>query len=495
VAGAVEGALDGATATGGEDSFVTVFAADGEQLWTARRGATGDDRVNAIAFASDGSVIVAGETDSALPGAVSLGQSDGYVRGYSSAGLSLFTREFGTTGADAASALLVRDNGAGGIDIFTGGVENNRGIVRSFSYSSAAGLSTGAARDIGYFHHGAINALAADGAELYVAGAVGADRLTLGATARASVAGNEGFVARINADLTSSDLDRASYLGSTGEDAVTSLAFVDGDLYAAGFAGGIIAGQGAGGKASSFITRLDDDGDAAWTRVFNASAGAMSLAGLAVDTSGASALDALGLPRGQVAVYDSTLLTNRSGLRAGDEFKIGVDGRRLTTIKISADETLSSLATKITRAVAGAGRAKVVAENGVERIVITPNTGKAIRVDPGRDGHDALGALGFQQGLIAKNVEGFKGVKSYGLSIIAQDFDLSTEKGAQNAVAELSAALSIVRQAYEAMANPYEQTAEEKALAERRKNAGAAPAYITAQHNNYLAALQKLSGL
>jgi hypothetical protein len=494
VAGAVEGGLNGTTAKGGDDSFVAVFASDGEQLWSARRGASGDDQVNAIAFASDGSVFVAGQTESALPGAVSLGQRDGYLRGYSSAGLELFTREFGTSGTDAATALLVRDKAGGGFDIFTGGVESNRGVVRSFTYSNASGVSQGATRDIGYFYNGAINALAVDGDVLYVAGAIGADRLTLGAPARASVAGQEGFVARINDDLTSSDLDRASYLGSTGEDSVKSLALVDGVLYAAGVAGGAIAGQGAGGKTASFLTRLGDDGDAAWTRTFNSSGGAFSLTGLAVDTSGASALDVLGLPRGQIAAFDNQPLVQRSALREGDEFRIGIDGRRLSAIKITADETLTSLAAKITRAIAGAGRAKVVSEDGVERIVITPSAGKAIRVDPGREGHDALDALGFKQGVIATNAEGFKGVKSYGLGLLAADFDLTTEKGAQAAVAELSAALSIVRQAYEALVSPYELTDEQKALEERRKNAGAAPAYITDQYNNYRAALVRLTG-
>ncbi|MBK6703869.1 MAG: hypothetical protein IPG56_09015 [Caulobacteraceae bacterium] len=89
----------------------------------------------AIAFAPDGSVVVVGQDLLSPERPISAGGVDAYVRGYSASGLELFTRQFGTGGADAATALLVRDNGAGGIDIFTGGVENNRGVVRSFSYS------------------------------------------------------------------------------------------------------------------------------------------------------------------------------------------------------------------------------------------------------------------------------------------------------------------------------------------------------------------------
>jgi hypothetical protein len=496
VAGAVEGGLSGTTARGEDDSFVAVFDADGEPQWSARRGAKGDDQVNAIAFASDGTLVVTGQTSGALPGATSVGQSDGYVRGYSQAGAELFVRQFGTVAADAASALLVRGNGSGGIDIFTGGVENNRGVLRKFSYAAAAGFVAGATRDIGYFHEGSITAIAADGASLYVGGSAGADRLNVGAAALASNAGKEGFVARLDADLTSTALDRTSYLGSALSDRVTSISVVAGSVYAAGVSGGVIAGTGAFGVENSFVTRLGADGGAEWTQTLKTSGAPFALTGLAVDASGASTLDALGLPRGVLQTADSSPLTSRSGLRNGDELRIGVDGRRLTTIRIGDDDTLTSLATAITRAIAGAGRARVVRKDGVERIEITPNTGKAVRIEPGREGRDALGALGFKQGLIATNAAGFAGLKTYGLGLVAKDFDLTSEAGVKAAVAELSAAISIIRQAYEGLANPHakELSDEEKALEERRKAAGVAPAYYTAQFNNYRAALAKLTG-
>ena len=246
-----------------------MFDTNGKELWTARRGSTANDEALAIAFAPDGSVVVSGKTDAALSGQVSAGGTDGYVRGYSAAGLELFTRQFGTAGADTATALLVRDNGSGGIDIFTGGVEDNRGILRNFSYTSGAGFSVGATRDVGYFYKGAINALAIDGSSLYVGGEIGADRLTLTNTARGAVAGQEGFVARIDADLTSTGLDRATYLGSAQDDAVKALAIVNGNVYAAGVTGGAIAGSGAA-KSSLVSSR-------AWARTATLTGCARSL--------------------------------------------------------------------------------------------------------------------------------------------------------------------------------------------------------------------------
>ncbi|MBL8542435.1 MAG: hypothetical protein JNJ63_01370 [Hyphomonadaceae bacterium] len=494
VAGSVEGELSGTSSKGGADSFVSVFDANGKELWTARRGADRADQVNAIAFASNGSVIVAGQTESALGGQVALGAADGYVRGYSASGGELFTKQFGSGGADAATALLVRDNGSGGFDIFTGGVENNRGILRSFSYSTSAGFAAGASRDIGYFYNGAINAIVADGASLYVGGEVGADRLTLGAPAKASAAGKDGFVARINADLVSANLDRASYLGSSQDDAVKSLALVGGAIYAAGNAGGVIAGQG-GGK-SSFLTRLDANGEVAWARTFNSVAGNLSFAGMATSAAGASPLDVFGLPTGAITPQSSAPLASRSALRAGDEFRIGADGRRLTTIKIGTNDTLASLAASINRVIGAAGKAEVVKESGLERLKISARDGKALRLDAGGEGRDALGALGLGPGVIAVNSAGRGALKTYGLGLIAADLRLDSKANITRTKAELSAAVSIVRQAYDGLLNPNakELTAEEKALQERRQNAGVAPQYYSARLANYQAALARLGG-
>jgi hypothetical protein len=496
VAGSVEGALTNTTAKGGTDSFVTLFEADGTELWTARRGATANDDVRAMAFTSDGKLIVAGKTESALSGQIAAGGADGYVRGYSKTGSELFTRQFGTGRDDAATALMVRDDGAGGFEIVTGGVEDNRGVLRRFTYAASAGFSAGAARDIGYFHSGAINAIAADGASLYVGGEVGADRLTVGAAARGSVAGKEGFVARLDAGLVSNALDRTTYVGSAQDDAVRAISIVDGEIYAAGVTGGVLAGSGGSALKSGFLTRLNADGDLDWTRTFTSSAGAVDVKGLAVDANGASPLDILGLPRGAIGAADSAPVIDRSALRAGDEFRIGVDGRRLTTIHFGANDTLSSLVTTINRAISAAGRAQIVKKDGVERIEITARDGQAVRIEAGRDGRNALPALGFAQGVITKSEAARGGLHTFGLGLIAAELKLATPDDIIRTKAELSAAVSIVRQAYDKLLNPNakEQTEAEKALEARRQAAGAAPEYYSQQLANYQAALARLGG-
>ncbi len=497
VAGSVEGALTSTSARGGADSFVTVFEADGTELWTARRGATANDEVRALAFASDGSLIVAGRTESALTGQVALGASDAYVRGYSASGNELFTRQFGSGRDDAATALMVRDDDGGGFEIVTGGVEDHRGVLRRFTYSAAAGFVAGATRDIGYFHHGAINAIVADGAALYVGGEIGGERLAMGEAARGAVAGKEGFVARLDAGLVSHALDRATYVGSAQDDAVRGLTLVNGEVYAAGVTGGVLAGAGGAAVRSAFLTRLDSAGELAWTRTFTSSAGSIDVKGVAVDTSGASPLDILGLPRGELAPTNSAPLIDRTALRVGDEFRIGADGRRLSTIRIGATDTLASLVAAINRAIGGAGRAQIVRENGAERIEIAAREGAAVRIEPGANGRNALSALGFAQGVVTKSEAARGGLRTFGLGLIAADLKLDTPEAIARTKAEISAAVSIVRQAYEKLLNPNakEPTAEEKALEARRQNIGQAPDYYTQQLANYRAALARLGGL
>ena len=139
-------------------------------------------------------------------------------------------------------------------------------------------------------------------------------------------------------------------------------------------------------------------------------------------------------------------------LRVGDEFRIGADGRRLTTIRFGEKDTLASLVTTISRAIGSVGRAEIVKENGVERIKITPRNGKAIRIDSGRSDRDALPGLGLTQGIVATTDAGRGALKTYGLGLVGLKLD--SAKAITSAKAELSAAISIIRQAYDSLLNP-----------------------------------------
>ncbi|MGE0829395.1 MAG: hypothetical protein AB7O04_08600, partial [Hyphomonadaceae bacterium] len=345
-----------------------------------------------------------------------------------------------------------------------------------------------------------IASLAIDGGAIYIGGAVKADALNGGAAARAALAGMEGFVARISTDLGATALDRTTYLGSSKDDAIGEVAVVNGIVYAAGTSKGVLAGLAPKGAADGFLARLDDGGDIAWLRNFTASGNTLNVTSLAVDQTGASALDRLGLPKGRVATTDSTRLVDRSSLRAGDEFTLSINGGLPKRITIAKTDTLSLVAQRIDQTLGSQGDAIVVRDGDVERIEIKMRRGASALIEHGRDGRDALGGLGLKAGLVAikptPDAPAQRGeIRSFGLGIAEGDLNLEGAAALKRTKAEISAAMSILQQAYDALANPasLDKTDEEREREQRM--AAAAPEYYSNQLANYAAALSYLSGL
>ena len=96
VAGYTNGALPGQTYSGENDAFVRKFDADGNELWTRQFGTTGYEQVRGITADSSG-IFVDGYTTGTLPGQISAGMSDAFVRKYDADGNELWTRQFGSS--------------------------------------------------------------------------------------------------------------------------------------------------------------------------------------------------------------------------------------------------------------------------------------------------------------------------------------------------------------------------------------------------------------
>ena len=84
----------------------------------------------------------------------------------------------------------------------------------------------------------------------------------------------------------------------------------------------------------------------------------------------------------------------------------------------------------------------------------------------------ALAGLGLTQGIVATTDAGRGALKTYGLGLVGLKLD--SAKNITSAKAEISAAISIIRQAYDSLLNPNAKplTDEEKALEARRQNMG-----------------------
>ncbi|RZJ45563.1 MAG: transcriptional regulator [Brevundimonas sp.] len=505
VAGSVTGALDqgkaGDVATVA-DSFVTVFDADGQELWTQRRGARAADEATSVSFGPNGAVYVAGRAQSAMSGTVGVGGWDGYVQAFTAkqaypsaphVSTAAGVVQFGTAGTDGVDAVAVDGN-----NLYSAGIEDGRMVVRQFTLAADGKPTLAATRDLGEAS-GEIGGLAVVNGKVIISGTTRNAALNAGTITTAHHGGKDAFVAVIDDSLTASADDRLTYIGGAGDDTAADMKIMDGKVWLTG-----VADRPEGAKATdptkAYLTRVDPTtGAVEYRKDWEGDGQQATPLTLAVASGGASVLDRLGLPQGEIDQSQSKTLTNATSLRVGDRFYVSpADGGRAKAVTIEARDTLQTLARKIEQAsnmrlkvtvslesakdaqpgdLAGAlrtgfQRLSIVARDGVKGAVLTS----------GETGRDALAGLGLSQGYIGKTI-GDDITKTFGLGL-PTNLTLNDAAAVKAAGEKLQAAMKSIRDAYRAL------SPESNAPAVK----GQAPAYLTAQLANYQAALSRLGG-
>lgn len=505
VAGSVTGALEPGARVAEPalaDSFVTVFDAAGDELWTQRRGARAEDEATAVVFGPDGRVHVAGRTRSAMPGASALGGWDGYLQSFSESRVHSLApvvatpgavTQFGSGGDDGVDAVAIE-----GSDLYTAGVENGRAVVRRFSLDGGGAPTLTATRDLGAAD-GEIAGVAVSGGRVILTGTTRNPALSAGAVNRAHSGGTDAFVAVLSTDLAAAGSDRLTYYGAGGDDTAADVKIHDAKVWITG-----VSDRAPGARAEdptqAYLARLDPlSGAVEWSRTWAGEAQQAIPLTLAVGSGGASVLDRLGLPTGAIGQSGSKRLTAATSLRSGDRFQVApADGGRSATVTVAADDTLQTLARRIELASSNRLRVTVVSEGGsitdrdgefdtttggFQRLSITAREGRGGAVlSSGEPGRDALAGLGLASGFIgpATNQDGGK---TFGLDL-PRALGLGDAAAIKAADERLQVAMKAVRDAYRSLS----PAARAPAIT------GPAPAYLTAQLANYQAALQRLAG-
>ena len=497
VAGSVTGALaDGKAGADPTvaDSFVTVFDADGEELWSQRRGARAADEATAVAFGPDGIVHIAGRARSAISGGTAIGGWDGYLQSFTQSqahSLAPVTSavtgvsQFGSARDDSVGAIAV-DSG----NLYSAGVEDGRLVVRRFALDAAGRPTLASLRDLGPAG-GEVSGLSVVDGKVVLSGSTTNTALGIDTVTAPHSGGSDAYVAVLSGDLAPSASDRLTYLGGATDDTVAEMKVVDGKVWITGAER--LVGAKPEDSSRGYLARLDPlTGAVEWRRDWqNADQKTAPLA-VAVVAGGASVLDRLGLPQGALPQADSTHLTTGTALRAGDRFQVvPVGGGRGATIEISANETLESLARKIERASNRQLKVTVKTERAaasdsagvhvdVQRLVIEPQDGRSGAIlTSGEPGRDALVGLGLSPGHIGP-APSDDSPRTFGLDL-PNMLDLSEPKAAKE---RLDLAMTALRSAYRALAP----------ASTRPAAVGPAPAYLTAQIANYQAALARLGG-
>ena len=506
-------------ADGNEDSFVAKYDTQGNQTWIKQIQTLANNKSNTVSVDASGNIYIGGSVsgfpvtvdgkDTTLPGGVigahqtAQGGADAYLAKFDSKGKLLSENQFGTSGNDQVSATATGTDGS----LYVASVQNGEAIVSKYANGDITSAPAWS-QDLGALAAGgAIGGLAVSGGKVYVSGTTTNGNLTAGGQAgiaTASTGGTDAFVFAMTDNGASVSADHVSYIGTSASEQGRAVTVgPDGTVYLTGSTMGTFAGQQRNIQkvSNAFATALNSDGSVQWTQQYGGADGQSTGASLAVDPQGSSVLDALGLPRGTISLNQSVDLTAMTTLRAGDSFKIKIDGiaPRTTTITIDPGETINSLSTKINAQLGAIGKAAANYTGSAEGLKLTVNPGHTIELIAGPADLDALGRLGISPGVltapataskstsssIASNAPNGKVQKTYGLGL-SGTLDISTKTGADLARSQLLGVLSNIQSAYQKSNAPPPSTTTVG------NTSGTASASTMAQLANYNLALSFL---
>ncbi|MBU1240794.1 SBBP repeat-containing protein [Myxococcota bacterium] len=126
VAGTTSGDFSGYTNSGGSDVFVVKYDKSGVPLWSYQVGSTSNDSAAAVATDAAGNIFVVGTTGGGLGQQPSLGSSDGFLIKLTPAGSMSWLKLIGSTGTDNCKDLAIDGSG----NVFVTGIV--RGAMGGF---------------------------------------------------------------------------------------------------------------------------------------------------------------------------------------------------------------------------------------------------------------------------------------------------------------------------------------------------------------------------
>ena len=507
-----------------QQSFVSVYDSDGDQLWENTQDGDDDNQANAVSFGANNAVYVAGSTMGRLPGATSSGGQDGYVQGFAVTATtdplskavtysaqSAFTQEFGTSGVDRATGVAVS-----GSSVYVSSVENGDAVVRQYSVNSTtktgtvdtgdgAGKSTtttmtaalAAKQDLGALTGGNVSgvAVAADGSVL-VTGSTHNASLNAGTITNAYSGNGDAFVASLDANLDPTGSESLAYYNAGAPTTSTAIAVSGNTAYITGQ----VNGQSTTTPALGYAAAIDPTtGQVGWSSTFSGNNGSAAPSSIAVSNTGASVLDLLGLPQGQLAVQNqpSQLLVANTSVQAGDKFYVQTGTGAAQAVTIDADDTYETLAQKIEVASGYNATVTTMTLDGEQQIRIAPaNASSSIRIEAGPAGQDALASLGLKEGLVSSTATGAapatlngvkvtSNIKSHYSVTVPDSLSLATTTDVAATQTSLATAIADVQSIYADM------TTAKPAEAATGGNGHGNP---TGQVANYKLALSRLTG-
>jgi hypothetical protein len=246
VVGFATGSLAGSL--GGGDAFIRKYTSGGVVVWTRQFGTSRRDGATGVAVDGSGNVYVAGFTSGALTGTNSDGDIDMFIRRYSSTGGVVWTRQ-----VDGATSVAVA---ASGSNVHLVGSSNFTDEVRVVKYTALGSVVWDRLRRDHRRDDIVLDASVDPSGNLYVSGVFTTDP--------ASVPGSyDGYVRKL--DANGSTVWNRAIQTSAADYANAVVARSSSEVYAAGTTHGLL-GTANSGNGDAFLRRLNGTtGDTVWT--------------------------------------------------------------------------------------------------------------------------------------------------------------------------------------------------------------------------------------
>ena len=280
VVGWVNGTLPQQTRVGNTDAFIRKYDVNGTELWTRQFGTTSIDEALAVAVNATG-VYVVGDVQccgAALPGFPSTGGGDAFVRKYDPNGNELWTRQFGSVDAEYARGVALDATGIYIAGDTTGELaqpsQGGDAFLRKYDVSGNVVWT----RQFGSPGADFGRAVAVDASGVYIAG--DASQAFPGQTKIGGIW--DAFVAKFDLNGTQ---QWARQFGTAFEDHAYGVAVGSAGVHVVGATNGALPGQTLLGLQDSYVRRYDINGTETGTLQFGNNANDEAF-GAAADITG-----------------------------------------------------------------------------------------------------------------------------------------------------------------------------------------------------------------
>jgi flagellin len=259
VTGRTTGNLDGNLKSGPADIFITQFNQDGQKLWTKLiGGSTGQDVGNSITTDANGSILLAGQTQSSFDGQTIAAAEDGVVIKLNPDGTKQWTRILGSTSSGSSYSVATSQDGSS----YVAGYSNFQGSLTKYAADGTKiwQNAVDASHVLNFAGNSVFSVATSPDGSVYITGS------KLGnLDGQTSNGSNDTFVIKYAADGTKL---WTKLLGTAGSDAGYGVQVAaDGSVYVASETGS------QSGADNARLTKLNSNGDVIWSQAIQGAAG------------------------------------------------------------------------------------------------------------------------------------------------------------------------------------------------------------------------------